>query len=119
MLLSHHGHGRVTPAQAYRAVENGTAVLVDVRETEEFAAGHVPGALLVPLGRLTDGADVPGSGDGRDLVLICRSGNRSQQAGRLLAARGVAAVDVRGGMCAWVAGGLPVQDVHGAAGTVI
>ncbi|MGW6405408.1 rhodanese-like domain-containing protein [Streptomyces sp. NPDC055134] len=119
MLLSPHGPGRVTPAQAYRAIEDGTAVLVDVREADEFEPGYAPGALLVPLLRLTDGADLPGREDGRDLVLICRSGNRSQQAARLLADRGVAAVDVMGGMRDWAAEGLPVQDAHGAAGTVI
>lgn len=98
MLLSPHGPGRVTPAQAYRAFEDGTAVLVDVRERGEFDAGHAPGALL---------------------VLLCRSGRRSQQATRLLAEGGAEAVDVAGGMCAWADLGLPVQDAHGAAGIVI
>ncbi|MFC8760374.1 MULTISPECIES: rhodanese-like domain-containing protein [Streptomyces] len=51
--------------------------------------------------------------------MICRSGNRSQQAAHLLAESGVAAVDVTGGMCAWADPGLPVKDAHGAAGTVI
>ncbi|MFJ3658750.1 rhodanese-like domain-containing protein [Streptomyces nigra] len=62
---------------------------------------------------------MPGCGDGRDLVLICRSGTRSQQVAHLLAAHDVRAVDVTGGMRAWVAEGLPFRDAHGAAGTVI
>ncbi|MCX5417627.1 rhodanese-like domain-containing protein [Streptomyces sp. NBC_00059] len=118
MLLSPHGPGRVTPAQAYRAFEDRTATLVDVRERDEFEAGHAPGALLAPLLRLTDGADVP-IGDGRNLVLLCRSGRRSQQAVQLLAEGGTEAVDVAGGMCAWADQGLPVRDAHGAAGIVI
>lgn len=119
MLLSQDGPGRITPAQAHRAVEDGSALLVDVREQDEFQAGHAPGAVLWPLSRLAEGADLPGSEDGRTLVLICRSGNRSQQAARLLAERGVAAVDVTGGMCDWADQGLAVQDAGGASGTVI
>ncbi|MFF2964862.1 rhodanese-like domain-containing protein [Streptomyces sp. NPDC057963] len=120
MLLPQSGRpGRITPAQAHRAVEDGSALLADIREEDEFRAGHAPGAMFWPLSRLAEGPGLPGSEDGRDLVLICRFGNRSQQAARLLAERGVAAVDVTGGMIAWAAQGLPVQDVHGAAGTVI
>ncbi|MFE7015945.1 rhodanese-like domain-containing protein [Streptomyces sp. NPDC057651] len=119
MLLSPGGPGRIPPAQAHRIVQEGTAVLLDVREADEYQAGHAPGAQRVPLSRLAAGADVLGSQDRRSLVLICRSGNRSQQAARLLAARGVASVDVTGGMRAWAEQGLPVQDAHGQAGTVI
>lgn len=89
MLLPECGPRRVTPAQAHRAVEDGSALLADVREEDEFQAGHAP------------------------------AGHRSQQAARRLAGRGVTAVDVTGGMRAWAAVGLPVQDAHGAAGTVI
>ncbi|KAB1139915.1 rhodanese-like domain-containing protein [Streptomyces luteolifulvus] len=117
MPFSPHGPGRITVARAHRLLRDGTAVLVDVREADEYRAGHAPGALFVPLSHLAAGAAaVP---DGKDLVLICRSGNRSRQAAALLAERGVAAVDVIGGMLDWAAGGLPVQDAHGAAGTVV
>ncbi|SEP02867.1 rhodanese-like domain-containing protein [Actinacidiphila rubida] len=113
------GPGRITPAQAHRAVEDGSALLIDVREETEFRAGHAPGATFLPLSRLAQGEGLPGPGDGRSLMLICRSGNRSQQAARLLTERGVAAVDVLGGMRDWAALGLPVHDADGAAGTVI
>lgn len=119
MLLPPSGPGRITPAQAHRAVEDGSALLADVREEDEFRAGHAPGAMFLPLSRLAEGVSLPGCGDGSDLVLICRSGNRSQQAARLLAERGVTTVDVTGGMRAWADLGLPVRDAHGAAGTVI
>ncbi|MFD0034358.1 rhodanese-like domain-containing protein [Streptomyces sp. NPDC127172] len=120
MLLSPSGPGRITPAQAHRAVQDGSALLADVREEDEFRAGHAPGAVFLPLSRLPGDAGLPGHGDGRDLVLICRSGNRSQQAAHLLAVEhGVEAVDVMGGMRDWVAEGLPVRDAHGAAGIVI
>ncbi|GAA3711872.1 rhodanese-like domain-containing protein [Streptomyces tremellae] len=119
MLLPECGPGRVTPAQAHRAVEDGSALLADVREEDEFQAGHAPAAFFLPLSRLAGGADLPSRMDGRDLLLICRSGHRSQQAARLLADRGVTALDVTGGMRAWAAEGLPVQDARGAAGSVI
>ncbi|CAM5352267.1 rhodanese-like domain-containing protein [Streptomyces glaucescens] len=118
MLLS-ECLGRITPAQAHRAVEDGSALLADVREEDELRAGHAPGAILSPLSRLTEGAALPGHEDGRDLVLIRRSGHRSQQVAHLLVERGVTAVDVTGGMRALAAEGLPVRDAHGAAGTVI
>ncbi|MER7001196.1 rhodanese-like domain-containing protein [Streptomyces sp. NPDC000410] len=119
MLFSRSGPGRITPSEAQRLIRQGTAVLPGVRETDEYQAGHAPGALYVPLSRPAAVAtDMPGGQDGRSLVLICRSGNRSRQAARLLAESGAEAVDVTGGMIAW-AGGLPVQDAHGQAGTVI
>ena len=95
-------HSRLTPAEAHRLLRDGTAVLVDVRESDEFEAGHAPGAAHVPLSRLADGtATLPA---GCEPVLVCRSGNRSLRAAGLLAARGVRAPDVIGGMCAWAAG---------------
>jgi rhodanese-related sulfurtransferase len=83
-------------------------VLVDVRERVEWNAGHAPEALHLPLSRLMTGAQLPGSGAKRPVVTVCRSGHRSRQAARLLAARGVDVVDVRGGMTAWERAGLPV-----------
>jgi rhodanese-related sulfurtransferase len=99
MLFSRRGPGRLTVPQA------------------EFLAGHIPGALHVPLSRLAEGtAALPA---GRNLVLICRSGSRSRRAAALLAERGVTAVDVVGGMRDRAVRGLPVEDARGAAGTVI
>jgi rhodanese-related sulfurtransferase len=83
-------------------------VLVDVRERVEWNAGHAPEAVHLPLSRLMAGARLPGSAAGRPVVTVCRSGHRSRQAARLLAARGVDVVDVRGGMTAWERAGLPV-----------
>lgn len=104
---------RVSATEAHRLLRDGDAVLVDVRETDEFRAGHAPGALHVPL---SGSLPLP---DGRDMILICRSGNRSQQAVALLAEQGVTAVDVVGGMRDWAAQGFPVEDAHGAAGAVV
>lgn len=102
------GPGRTTPAEADCRVRAGEAVLLDVRERPEWNAGHAPGAVHLPLSRLLAGAPLPASAEGRPVVAVCRSGHRSRQAARILAAKGYEAVDVKGGMIAWTREGLPV-----------
>ncbi|MFE0641663.1 rhodanese-like domain-containing protein [Streptomyces sp. NPDC058877] len=94
------------------------AVLLDVREKSEWKAGHAPGAVHAPLTGLVAGAVLPASAQGRPLVVICRSGHRSQQATELLTERGADAVDVTGGMNAWAAAGFPVTDERGNSGSI-
>ncbi|MFI9628890.1 rhodanese-like domain-containing protein [Streptomyces sp. NPDC052042] len=106
------GHARVAPATA-------ASVLLDIREPHEWHAGHVPGAVHLPFTALTSGAVLPAEARSRPVVVICRSGNRSQQAAELLRARGVEAVDVTGGMREWAEAGLPVVDARGGDGTVV
>ncbi|MEU3447522.1 rhodanese-like domain-containing protein [Streptomyces thermolilacinus] len=117
-MLSRRGPRRLTPAQARQRTAHGQAALLDVRETYEWAAGHAPGALHVPLTRLLAGAALPPSAQGRPIIVICRSGNRSRQAVEILADSGVEATDVTGGMIAWAADGLPVVDGHGDHGAI-
>ncbi|MGW2874214.1 rhodanese-like domain-containing protein [Kitasatospora sp. NPDC001225] len=111
--------GRTTPAEAHELARTGTAVLLDVREAAEFAAGHAPGALHQPLIGLAAGVPLPAEAAGRTVLAICRSGNRSQRAAELLAQRGVEALNVVGGMGAWALAGLPVTTPDGGAGHVI
>ncbi|MGI6544544.1 MAG: rhodanese-like domain-containing protein [Limnochordia bacterium] len=74
--------------------------LIDVREPDEYMAGHIPGAELMPLGRLTEYLDQLKPDE--VIAVICRSGNRSQQAVRLLKQHGYTRVhNVTGGMSAW------------------
>ena len=117
--LLRRGPGRLTPQQAHQQTGDGTAVLLDVRETPEWKAGHAPGALHLPLSRLMAGASLPAAAQGKPVVTICRSGHRSQQAAKLLAGRGVQVTDVTGGMTAWVRAGLPVTGGRGDSGGVI
>jgi rhodanese-related sulfurtransferase len=97
---------------------SGAAVLLDVREPHEWQAGHAPGAVHLPLAALAAGAALPASAQGRPVVVICRSGNRSRQAAELLQARRVEAVDVIGGLRGWAGAGLPVVDSRGGDGIV-
>ncbi|MER6425937.1 rhodanese-like domain-containing protein [Streptomyces sp. NPDC001137] len=112
------GPGRLTPQQAHQQTGDGTAVLLDVRETPEWNAGHAPDALHLPLSRLAAGASLPAAAQGRPVVMICRSGHRSQQAAKLLAGRGVQVTDVTGGMSAWARAGLPVIGPGGSHGVI-
>ncbi|MCP9210442.1 rhodanese-like domain-containing protein [Streptomyces sp. NEAU-Y11] len=118
MFLFRRSQRRLTPQQAHTNTADGSAVLLDVRETPEWRAGHAPGALHLPLTRLLAGAALPETAQGRPVVAICRSGHRSQRAATLLDARGVDAVDVTGGMNAWAAAGLPVVDEGGQGGRI-
>ena len=79
------------------------AVLLDVREQQEWDAGHAPQALHVPLSSLEAAALPPGP-----VLAICRSGNRSGVAAQQLADAGVDVRNVAGGMLAWAEAGLPM-----------
>ena len=86
---------------------SGASVL-DVRETDEYVAGHVPGAVLLPLSELEARADeVPTD---TPVLVICRSGARSAKACGFLAGRGVDATNVAGGTLAWIESGREVVE---------
>jgi rhodanese-related sulfurtransferase len=80
-----------------------SARLVDVRQPEEYADAHVPGAVLVPLAEVPDHLDAF-EGDGPAYV-ICKSGARSMRACEFLAEQGIEAVNVAGGTTAWLLSG--------------
>ncbi|WSU56276.1 rhodanese-like domain-containing protein [Streptomyces sp. NBC_01092] len=103
---------RVTPAEARERAGAG-AVLVDVREAQEWAEGHAPGAVLAPLSALSAGEPLPESARSRPVIAICRSGKRSREAATLLSARGAEVVDVVGGMRAWAEAGFAVVTESG------
>jgi len=80
--------------------------VLDVREPEEWAQVHIPGATLIPLGQLAARVDeVPRD---RPVLVYCRSGNRSQEGRDILLRAGFTRVtSLRGGIKAWAAAGLP------------
>lgn len=105
----------VDPTGAMGLVEGAGAVLLDVREDNEWSAGHAPGAFHVRLGDLD-----PGTFDtAAPVVAVCRSGNRSGSAAKKLAAAGVTVYNLVGGMKAWREAGRPVIRDDGTVGTVI
>ena len=105
----------VDPATASRLVDDGTATLLDVREHDEWAAGHAPGAVHIPLGELDPGAYT----SEHILVVVCRSGARSGRAATALAAAGLPVHNLAGGMTAWQRAGHSVICDDDTPGTVI
>jgi rhodanese-related sulfurtransferase len=92
-----------------RGLADGSILLVDVREPNEWDAGHIAGASLHPLSSF-DPSELPRE-EGKRVVLQCRSGNRSAKA--LAIAQGSGREDVRahygGGMLEWTAAGEPIE----------
>jgi rhodanese-related sulfurtransferase len=87
------------------------AFVLDVREVDEWEAGHVPGALHIPLGEL--GARYLEVDRASAVYVICRSGNRSDYAARALAGAGWQAHNVSDGMIGWHAAGRPMTGESG------
>ncbi|MFZ0216916.1 MAG: rhodanese-like domain-containing protein [Candidatus Dormiibacterota bacterium] len=97
---------REIDVDAFASARAEGAYVLDVREPDEYAAGHVPGARNVPVGKVGEqAATLPES---RPVYMICQSGRRSMQAADELLGRGVEAVSVAGGTNAWVASGRQV-----------
>ena len=92
----------VSVAELEVALAAGARV-IDVRETEEYVAGHVAGAVHIPLATVPEhlgacqGDDVP--------YVICKAGGRSMNACRFLEEQGIEAINVAGGTMDWIAGG--------------
>jgi rhodanese-related sulfurtransferase len=89
------------------AAARDRATVVDVREPAEYAAGHVPGAVLVPMGQLA--ARMDELDRGTPVFVICASGNRSLAMTDVLRHAGYDAASVAGGTSAWIRSGRPVE----------
>ncbi len=93
-------------ARAAKTMIDAGGLMIDVREPDEWQAGHAPGALLLPMGHLR--ARRAELANDRRLVVVCRSGGRSAAVTASLRAWGYDAFNLAGGMSAWAATGLPV-----------
>lgn len=87
--------------EAARALVDRGALLVDVRSPAEFAEGHLPGAINVPVQELEATVDSLSANRGRQIVVYCRSGVRSARARRALLKAGFAQVEDLGGLSNW------------------
>ena len=116
MSTSEAGVPQITPTEAAERIGQG-ALLLDVREDDEWTAGHAPEARHLPLGRLeAEHGTLPKD---RPIVAVCRVGGRSQRAAVALRGAGYDVANLAGGMQAWAAAGQPVVTDEGAAGQVI
>jgi rhodanese-related sulfurtransferase len=113
------GHAGVPEvgAEEGRSFVDAGAALLDVRELDEWQAGHATDAQFIPLGEVE--ARIGELAKDRRVVVICRSGARSARATQFLRLQGFDAVNLTGGMRAWATAGLDVVTDDGAPGTVI
>ena len=107
---------RLSPAkdvgnlEVTRLINSANAVLVDVRETQEFNGGRLPNAVHIPLSQLESRGGELARSTGRPVVAYCMTGNRSRVAGKALARLGFKDIyNLRGGFRAWKDAGLPVE----------
>lgn len=96
--------------EATRLINSANAVLIDVRETQEYEGGRLPKALHIPLSQLATRSTELGKLKDRPVVAYCMTGNRSSLAGKALASAGFKDIyQLRGGYRAWKDAGLPVE----------
>lgn len=107
----------VSNAEAVTMLRSG-ALLLDVREDVEWAAGHAPEATHLPMSRLSQQA-AAGLPSDRTIVCVCHVGARSAAVAAALGEAGWDAVNLAGGMEAWAAAGLPVVCDDGRPGSVL
>ncbi|MDW8214034.1 MAG: rhodanese-like domain-containing protein [Roseiflexaceae bacterium] len=98
----------VDVATARAIMGRDDVVLLDVREPEEYAAGHIPGVQLIPMGTVPARlSDIPTD---KTVIVTCRSGNRSGQITDFLRRNGFTRVhNMRGGILAWQRAGYPIE----------
>lgn len=103
-------YGEVTVAEAQALIDtNSELVIVDVRTPEEFADGHIEGAIVIPVSELVDRLDELAPED--DLLIYCRTGNRSTTAMTILTANGFTQLfHMHEGITEWVAAGYPTAS---------
>jgi rhodanese-related sulfurtransferase len=88
------------PNEVRRRLELGEKLhLLDVREDDEWESGHIPGAKHIPVGSLKERHKELDPSE--EIIVVCRSGNRSALACEYLASLGYNVVNLQGGMLAW------------------
>ncbi len=101
-------HKEITPTELAAMIERGEAVVIDVREPDEFAEGHIPSARNMPLSAF-DPAALPHE-EGKHLILNCAGGRRSGMAlDQCSTAQSHVDTHLAGGIGAWEKSGLPIE----------
>ena len=102
--------GGVTAAEAVQLINREKAVLIDVCEPQEYAAGHVKGAKNVPLAQLQERLPQVAKNKAVPVILVCAKGARSTRAAAVARSLGYEkAQSLSGGLAAWRAASLPVE----------
>lgn len=105
---------RISVTEAREKLDAGTAVMVDVREPNEYAEVHASGVRLIPVNTVMgEVKQIRDLADGKEVLFICKSGARSALAAEFATAAGLdelALFNVEGGTLAWVEAGYPTGD---------
>ncbi len=109
-VLKSASGGSLTPARAVQLINREKAVVIDVCETEEFAAGHLVGAKNLPLSKLEERLPTTVKNKALPLVMVCASGARANRAVAIAKKLGYDnAQAMAGGLKAWREASLPVE----------
>jgi rhodanese-related sulfurtransferase len=110
LIQRFYGVTQLPAARAVQLANRDSGTFLDVREPNEYAAGHIPKAVHIPLSQLAGRlAEIETLRD-RPLIVYCRSGNRSGRAAVLLRRRGFESVhNLAGGILAWQGESLPLR----------
>ncbi|MCX7897351.1 MAG: rhodanese-like domain-containing protein [Rhodocyclaceae bacterium] len=108
-ILAQSGGEDVSVAQATLMINREDALVVDVRESAEWSAGHIPHARHIALGQLASRLAELEKYKDKPVIMVCASGNRSSSGCSILKKAGFSRVfNLSGGMRAWIEAGLPV-----------
>jgi len=102
--------GEIGTFEATRLMNQGSTLILDVRDGNEYAAGHLPRARHIPLAELGKRVEEIGKFKEKAVIVTCQGGARSGRAAKLLKAAGFTTVyELKGGVAAWQQASLPVE----------
>ena len=108
--LSGGGAAQLGTLEVTRLMNQGGTLILDIREGEDFATGHLPRARHIPLSQLSNRVDEIGKYKEKPVIVTCRNGAKAGAAARLLKQAGFVSVyGLRGGIDAWQQASLPVE----------
>jgi len=103
------GYSSITPAQSTQMINRDDALILDVRENNEYSEGHIINSLHIPLSSLKTRMEDLEKHKAKKVIIACRSGHRSSQACANLRKQGFEQVfNLRGGVMAWESANLPL-----------
>jgi rhodanese-related sulfurtransferase len=104
------GGAQIGTLEATRLMNQGTTLILDIREGEDYASGHLPRARHIPLSQLSKRMDEIGKFKDKPVIVTCRTGTKAGSATRVLKQAGFTNVfELRGGVNAWQQASLPVE----------
>jgi len=104
------GANDIGTLDATRLMNQGPTLVLDVRDAQEYAAGHLPRARNIPMGELSGRVAEIDKFKARPVIVTCQKGGRSASAARLLKRAGFTTVySLKGGLAAWQQASLPVE----------